>query len=606
MTNGEREGLDHGGEWTSRPVAAFAVRALAVVLPIAAGTVAARLTSSLFDPSATWWSVVAVSLAAGVAVSMIVARLAMWLLPLALLLKMTMIFPDRAPSRAKVARRHSSKQELAARLADRDADARDAAEALLELVTALGRHDRKTRGHSERVRLYCDLLGTELKLTPAEHGRLRWVGLLHDVGKLEVAAEILNKPTKLDDEEWHSVHAHPDAGARLAEPLREWLGQWHDGIRDHHEKFDGSGYPRGLAGNQISLAGRVISVVDAFETMTAARSYKAARTSADARAELTRCAGDHFDPAIVRAFLRIALPRLVWAMGPLTFLINVPWLRWVPTASVRAADVTAAGVAGASGAVSATAVTAVVLAAPAVAQPQSHDAAPLATYRTDRHAAATVRHDGATVAPVQPQRSTATSTAGGSARPAFVRPGGSTPGPASPTVATVVLAGAASSSSAESSAAPSVSASDGAPSSADPSLGSPPSVPSDPASSTPTGSATPEPTTEPGRGEAPTSNGSTTDPPKSKAPKSKAPKSKAPKSKAPKSKAPKSKAPKSKAPKTKAPKTDPPKADPPKAKAPKSDPPKADPPKADPPKTDPPKANPPKTKAPKTDAPRSR
>ena len=518
MTDGDRV-VNHDGEWTSRPVAAFAVRTLAVVLPIAAGTVAARLTSSLFDAAASWWLVVVVSLVAGVAVSTIFARLAVWLLPLALLLKMTMIFPDRAPSRAKVARRRSSKQELAARLTDRDADARDAAEALLELVTALGRHDRKTRGHSERVRLYCDLIGTELNLTPAEHGRLRWVGLLHDVGKLEVAAGILNKPAQLDDDEWRSVHAHPDAGARLSEPLREWLGQWHDGIRDHHEKFDGSGYPRGLAGNQISLAGRVISVVDAFETMTAARSYKAARTSADARAELTRCAGDHFDPTVVRAFLRIALPRLVRAMGPLTFLINVPWLRWVPTASVRAADAAAAGVVGASGAVSATAVTAVVLAAPAVAQPQSHHAEPLASYSNVRPAASTNHHPGATVAPVHPQRPATMSTPEVAVRPAVARPGVTSAGPASPTPGSVVPAGAAASSSA---APASASLPDAAPSSTVP-LGAPTTEPPGPGTSDP-GTSDPG-TSDPGTSDPGTSDPGTSEPSASSPVRTTAPKS---------------------------------------------------------------------------------
>src|SRR5581483_7050956 len=134
-----------------------------------------------------------------------------------------------------------------------------------------GRHDRKTRGHSERVRLYCDLIGTELGLSEAERGRLRWVGLLHDIGKLEIAADVLNKPGKLSGGEWETVRAHPDLGTKLAAPLADWLGPWFAGIRDHHEHFNGSGYPRGLAGEHISMAGRTVAVVDAFETMTAAR-----------------------------------------------------------------------------------------------------------------------------------------------------------------------------------------------------------------------------------------------------------------------------------------------------------------------------------------------
>ena len=345
------------GLWRPRKVAALAIQLMAVGGPIVLGTVTARVVSQLFAPHTSIWLVSTVSLGTAVAVSVVLARLGARLLPLALLLRMTMLFPDRAPNRFKVARRATSKDELARRLAHPDEDVREAATTLLALVTALGRHDRKTRGHSERVRLYCDLVGIELGLNESERGRLRWVGLLHDIGKLEVAAEVLNKPGKLSSSEMETVRAHPDTGAKLAAPLADWLGPWFAGIRQHHERFDGAGYPRGLAGEHISLAGRAVSVVDAFETMTAARSYKSPMTTAAARAELARCAGSHFDPNVVRAFLRIALPRLLWTMGPLTFLVNFPFLRWIPSTSVRAADVAAASVNTAAGAVGVTAVT---------------------------------------------------------------------------------------------------------------------------------------------------------------------------------------------------------------------------------------------------------
>ncbi len=345
------------GVWRPRRVAAFGVQAIAVGGPILLGTLTARVVSQLFDPHTSIWLVSTVSLGTAVGVSVVVARLAARLLPLALLLRMTMLFPDRAPNRIKVARRATSKDELAERLAHPDSDVREAATTLLALVTALGRHDRKTRGHSERVRLYCDLIGTELGLNESERGRLRWVGLLHDIGKLEVASSVLNKPGKLTGNEWEAVRTHPDTGSKLAGPLADWLGPWFAGIREHHERFDGGGYPRGLAGEHISLAGRAVAVVDAFETMTASRSYKSPMTTAAARAELARCAGTHFDPNVVRAFLTIALPRLLWTMGPLTFLVNFPFLRWIPTASMRAADVAAAGVNTAAGAVGVTAVT---------------------------------------------------------------------------------------------------------------------------------------------------------------------------------------------------------------------------------------------------------
>ena len=362
------------GHWRPRTIAAFGIRALVVGGPILLGTLTARAVSQLFDPHSTAWLVDAVSLGSAVAVSVLLARLGARLLPLAMLLRMTMLFPDRAPSRIKVARRATSKDELTRRLAHPDQDVREAATTLLALVTALGRHDRKTRGHSERVRLFCDLVGAELGLTEAERGRLRWVGLLHDIGKLEIAAEVLNKPGKLTSGEWERIRTHPDAGAKLAAPLADWLGPWFAGIRQHHERFDGGGYPKGLAGEHISLAGRAVAVVDAFETMTAARSYKSPMSTVAARAELARCAGSHFDPNVVRAFLTIALPRLLWTMGPLTFLVNFPFLRWIPSTSIRAADVAAASVNTAAGAVGVTAVTVVAATAhaPVIHHPYGH------------------------------------------------------------------------------------------------------------------------------------------------------------------------------------------------------------------------------------------
>lgn len=346
-------------QWAPRPLLALAVRAAQYGLPLVTGTLATWLLAPILVgvlPYAVAWLV---SLSIAVAVSLVVSRLTMRLAPLALLLRMTMIFPDHAPSRLKVARRSTGADEISRRLVSERTEEHEAAVTMLALVTALGKHDRHTRGHSERVRLFCDLLARELGLNEGDAGRLRWAALIHDIGKLEVSAAVLNKSRRLDRDEWAQVRMHPEAGARLAQPLREWLGPWFAGIPEHHERFDGSGYPLGLAGEQISLAGRAVAVVDAFETMTAARSYKAAVTAVAARAELTRCAGTHFDPAMVRAFLAIALPRLLWSVGPLAFVINVPFLRLIGDGGVRLAQVAGST---ASGAVNAAGVTAVVVA----------------------------------------------------------------------------------------------------------------------------------------------------------------------------------------------------------------------------------------------------
>jgi putative nucleotidyltransferase with HDIG domain len=340
------------GQWSARPWLSGVLRVAIVGVPVLVGAVAARLLASQVADWHNRWGAAAVVAAVAVGVSISVSRLTNRLLPLALLLRMTMLFPDRAPTRLKVARQTTSVSELKAKLHSQRLDESEAAATMLALVTALGRHDRQTRGHSERVRLFCDLLASELNLSRADAGRLRWAALIHDIGKLETPATVLNKPGKLDAREWVLIKQHPDAGARLAAPLQGWLGPWFSGIAEHHERYDGLGYPRGLGAGNISPSGRAIAVVDAFETMTAARSYKAAVTTIAARAELTRCAGSHFDPVMVRAFLRIALPRLVWTVGPLAFVVNAPYLAWLGQTGrglgqvVTASTATAANAAG--------------------------------------------------------------------------------------------------------------------------------------------------------------------------------------------------------------------------------------------------------------------
>ena len=126
---------------------------------------------------------------------------------------------------------------------------------------------------------------------------------------------------------------HPDEGAHLAAPLTPWLGDWLRGVRDHHERWDGNGYPDGIAGPDISLAGRIVCVTDAFETMTAVRSYKRPMSAASARRELVACSGSHFDPHIVRAFLDVSLGRLWWILGPVSWLALVPLLGRLPRAA---------------------------------------------------------------------------------------------------------------------------------------------------------------------------------------------------------------------------------------------------------------------------------
>ena len=173
------------------------------------------------------------------------------------------------------------------------------------------------------------------------------------------------------------IRRHPDEGAVLAGPLLEWLGEWGTAISQHHERFDGLGYPRGLAGHEISHAGRIVAVADVFEVMTAARTYKRPMSVAAARRQLADSAGTQLDPACVRAFLGASLPRVLWAVGPLALLANLPFLRQVAEAG-RIVEHAGTVAAGQAATVAVAATTAVVLAVPATgpAVVEHHSAEP--------------------------------------------------------------------------------------------------------------------------------------------------------------------------------------------------------------------------------------
>ena len=280
-----------------------------------------------------------------------VDRVAKRLLPLSTLLRMTLVFPNEKPSRFGIALRTGTTKQLEQRLADVRQNGlgtteRMAAQTLLELVAALSEHDRLTRGHGERVRAYSALIGEQLGLDEVEISKLQWAGLIHDIGKLAIPAEILNKPGRLTDEEFDIIKTHPAEGMALVGPLGAWLGDWVLAVGEHHERWDGTGYPNRLAGTEISLGGRIVAVADVFDVITAARSYKQPRSPHEAREELARHAGSQFDPEIVRAFLNVSIGRLRRTMWPLSWVAHVPLLGasiTTPAASLVAPALVAIG-----------------------------------------------------------------------------------------------------------------------------------------------------------------------------------------------------------------------------------------------------------------------
>ncbi len=269
------------------------------------------------------------------------------LLPLAVLMQLSLVFPDRAPSRLKAALKSGSSRRLTQLVAETrtnglSTDPGEAARQVVNLIGAVGDHDRRTRGHSERVRLYAEMIGQELKLSTEERQKLQWGALLHDLGKLMVPPEILNKAGVPDAREWEVIRTHPMEGMRLVEPLREFLGEWAEAIGGHHERWDGAGYPRQLRAEQIPRAAAIVAVADSVEVMTAVRSYKKAMSASAARAELTRCAGTHFSPEVVRAFLSISLGRVRLIAGPLAALSQAPYVGQLLNIPSAAAAVPAA------------------------------------------------------------------------------------------------------------------------------------------------------------------------------------------------------------------------------------------------------------------------
>jgi len=175
-------------------------------------------------------------------------------------------------------------------------------QSLLGLANALEAKDPYTRGHSERVAALSRRLASAMGVAPAVVDTVGQAGLLHDIGKIGVPEAILRKPRSLSSEEWQIMRGHPVIGAQIVAPFEFFEGAARV-IRHHHERWDGSGYPDGLMGEDIPLEARIVAVADVFDALTSERSYRPALTREAARALLLQEAGRTLDKTIVAVLL---------------------------------------------------------------------------------------------------------------------------------------------------------------------------------------------------------------------------------------------------------------------------------------------------------------
>ena len=185
---------------------------------------------------------------------------------------------------------------------------------LKSLMSALRAHDPYTYRHSLRTVRLSLLLGRACGVSAAALRVLGLGAVVHDLGKVFIPGEVLHKEGKLNDEEWEAIRRHPADGARLllGVSARPEVCRV---VAEHHERWDGCGYPSGLGGEEIDLNARVVAVADAFDAMTSERPYRPAAGFEAAAAELERCAGTQFDPEIVLSFLRASRTQVESLLG---------------------------------------------------------------------------------------------------------------------------------------------------------------------------------------------------------------------------------------------------------------------------------------------------
>lgn len=177
-------------------------------------------------------------------------------------------------------------------------------ETVYALTKAVEAKDEYTDGHSKRVAEYAEKLSVKMKLRDKKVETLKTAALLHDVGKIGIKDNILNKPGKLTDEEFEAIKKHPEIGTKILSSV-DFLKDARDIILKHHEKYDGSGYPSGLKDDEVPIEAYILSVADAFDAMTSDRSYRKGMTVEKALSIIKEDAGTHFHPLVAENFIEL-------------------------------------------------------------------------------------------------------------------------------------------------------------------------------------------------------------------------------------------------------------------------------------------------------------
>ena len=164
--------------------------------------------------------------------------------------------------------------------------------------------DPYTSGHQRRVARLAAAIACEMGMERRKVRQIELAAMIHDIGKIEIPSEILSKPGKLSDIEYRLIQTHPAAGHRILQTIEvPWALA--EIIHQHHERMDGSGYPRGLSGSDILMEARIIAVADAYDAMTSGRPYRPPLSSAEALREIRAASGTQFDPSVVEVFLEL-------------------------------------------------------------------------------------------------------------------------------------------------------------------------------------------------------------------------------------------------------------------------------------------------------------